>query len=411
MKGKMSKKRTTTLSVCMIVKNEEKNLARALRSIAAVADEIVVVDTGSTDKTVEIAKGFGCKVFHEEWTYDFSVHRNSSIEKATGDWILVLDADEELTEKGAVELREAIDAEKDASGYVLQIMNVYNRDVMSNIFILQVRAFRSGLGFHYRRKWHNELVHPEKVVVRKLTTQINHYGYDLTPEEAKVKQDRLEKMSEIAQEELPNDPYVLYNAAEVLRSDGKQFRLDKVPEIIELTRKACMLSDPRGFPEWATHVMALNLCGWAYLYGENIEKAVAYGHKAVAYKPNFLDSIFLLGLAYKAGSAYSRAIHWLNKYLEEQANYMPANETDPIPIRHLDNRADAYIELARIYTVTKQPAKATMNYLLALKTRPNNKYSLKYLESQELTKEERALMDKFQEREKSNGKHREKVAG
>ena len=85
------------LSLCMIVKDEEDCLARCLMSAMPVADEIVIVDTGSTDRTKAIAKTFGAKVYDFEWTDDFSEARNLSLSKATGDWILVLDADETIS--------------------------------------------------------------------------------------------------------------------------------------------------------------------------------------------------------------------------------------------------------------------------------------------------------------------------
>lgn len=84
------------LSLCVIAKNEEKNIARCLKSVRGVVDEIIVVDTGSSDKTVQIAKRYGAKVFYYEWCNDFASARNYSIDKSTGDWILILDADEEL---------------------------------------------------------------------------------------------------------------------------------------------------------------------------------------------------------------------------------------------------------------------------------------------------------------------------
>jgi len=84
------------LSLCMIVKNEEKHLARCLSSVKEVANEIVIVDTGSSDNTIEIAKSFNAKIFHFDWVDDFSAARNFAMSKCSGDWILYLDADEEL---------------------------------------------------------------------------------------------------------------------------------------------------------------------------------------------------------------------------------------------------------------------------------------------------------------------------
>jgi tetratricopeptide (TPR) repeat protein len=86
-----------TLSLCMIVKNEEQHLARCLLSAKPVVDEMIIVDTGSTDRTKDIARAYGAKVFDFPWTNDFSIARNQSLSMASGDWILVLDADEVIS--------------------------------------------------------------------------------------------------------------------------------------------------------------------------------------------------------------------------------------------------------------------------------------------------------------------------
>lgn len=80
----------------MMVKNEEEMLPRCLNSIKHLIDELIVVDTGSTDKTIEIAESFGAKIYHHPWENNFSKHRNQSLGYATGDWIIQIDADEEL---------------------------------------------------------------------------------------------------------------------------------------------------------------------------------------------------------------------------------------------------------------------------------------------------------------------------
>ncbi|MCL2151658.1 MAG: glycosyltransferase family 2 protein [Oscillospiraceae bacterium] len=85
------------LSQCMIVKNEEKNIERALSWAKGIAFEQIVVDTGSVDRTVEIAQKLGAKVYHFSWISDFSAAKNYAIEKATGNWIAFLDADEYFT--------------------------------------------------------------------------------------------------------------------------------------------------------------------------------------------------------------------------------------------------------------------------------------------------------------------------
>ena len=87
---------TGILTACMIVRNEEENIRRCLSSIVSLVDEIVVVDTGSTDNTVQIAESFGARVYHHPWQNDFSLHRNQALSYAQGQWVLIVDADEEI---------------------------------------------------------------------------------------------------------------------------------------------------------------------------------------------------------------------------------------------------------------------------------------------------------------------------
>ncbi len=117
----------STLSVAIITHNEERNLARTLTSVRF-ADEIVVVDSGSTDRTAEIAKSFGAKVFVEEWK-GFARQKNSAIDKCVGTWVLSLDADEELTEELETEIRAMLEADgavtPPVDGYRLRLRHVF----------------------------------------------------------------------------------------------------------------------------------------------------------------------------------------------------------------------------------------------------------------------------------------------
>src|SRR5207249_3515175 len=95
-------------SLCMIVKNEEQFLVDCLASMRDAVDEIIIVDTGSTDATVELAEAAGAKVFHYPWQDDFAAARNESISHATGKWILWMDADERLAPGAAAVIRDAV---------------------------------------------------------------------------------------------------------------------------------------------------------------------------------------------------------------------------------------------------------------------------------------------------------------
>ncbi|MBI2109717.1 glycosyltransferase family 2 protein, partial [Candidatus Woesearchaeota archaeon] len=96
------------ISLCMIVKNEERFIAKAIESVKDFVHEIIIVDTGSTDKTIEIAKKYTSKIFNFKWTDNFSTARNFSIEQATQPWILVLDADETIDKTYQEKLTDVI---------------------------------------------------------------------------------------------------------------------------------------------------------------------------------------------------------------------------------------------------------------------------------------------------------------
>src|ERR1700755_984439 len=117
----------STLSVAIITFNEANNLARTLASVRF-ADDIVVVDSGSTDGTVEIARSFGAKVFSEEWK-GFALQKISAIDKCTGIWVLSLDAHEELTEELAAEIRRMLETDAgrvpQVDGYRLRLRHVF----------------------------------------------------------------------------------------------------------------------------------------------------------------------------------------------------------------------------------------------------------------------------------------------
>lgn len=111
------------LSVALITKNEEANLGRTLASVHW-ADEIVIVDCGSTDRTAEIARAFGARFFVEEWK-GFGAQKNSALEKCTGDWVLALDADEEASAELAAEIRALLGGTPECEAYFLARKNFF----------------------------------------------------------------------------------------------------------------------------------------------------------------------------------------------------------------------------------------------------------------------------------------------
>jgi glycosyltransferase involved in cell wall biosynthesis len=111
------------LSVAIIALNEERNLARTLASVSF-ADEIIVVDTDSTDRTAEIARSFGAKVFNRDWP-GFAAQKNFAIQQCTGDWILSLDADEELSPELRTQLQILLPTYPPVDAYFLNRRNLF----------------------------------------------------------------------------------------------------------------------------------------------------------------------------------------------------------------------------------------------------------------------------------------------
>ena len=114
----MIQPRNYTLSVILIAKNEEDRIERCLRSVAPIADEIIVLDSGSTDRTVEIARQFTPKVFETDWP-GYGPQKQRALEKAVGDWVLSIDADEELSPELCEEIQQTLAAGPVAVGFKL----------------------------------------------------------------------------------------------------------------------------------------------------------------------------------------------------------------------------------------------------------------------------------------------------
>ncbi|BDG07075.1 glycosyltransferase [Anaeromyxobacter paludicola] len=154
------------LSLCLIVRDEERLLPGCLASVAGLADEVVVVDTGSADRTAELAREAGAKVILRPWDDDFSAARNAALAAATGDWVLQLDADERLAPGAAPRLRAAVEADRSAA-LLLPLHDASRLDAPPEEVLsgrarlgepaLLLRAFRRLPGIAYRGPIHESV--------------------------------------------------------------------------------------------------------------------------------------------------------------------------------------------------------------------------------------------------------------
>src|SRR3954453_6383457 len=170
-----------TLSLCMIVKDEEEMLPRCLAAAKPAVDEMIVVDTGSTDRTVEIAESFGARILHHEWTGDFAAARNVSLEAATGDWIVWLDADEVLVAEDADKLRKLAGQTWREAFYLVETN--FTGDIEDGTAVTHnaLRLFRNRPEYRLSGRLHEQMAHnlPGYLAERVAHTQvrIEHYGY------------------------------------------------------------------------------------------------------------------------------------------------------------------------------------------------------------------------------------------
>jgi glycosyltransferase involved in cell wall biosynthesis len=168
----------------MIVRDEEKFLAQCLDSAKDFADEIIIVDTGSKDKTVEIAKKYTDKIYFFEWCDDFSKARNESIRHAAKDWILFLDADEVIEKEDFAKIKQAI--KSDVKAFRLNIVNITGSG--DKVFGL-VRLFRNNEGFYFRNRIHelvDDSITEKGFEIKELDARIMHYGL-LNRDESAIK--------------------------------------------------------------------------------------------------------------------------------------------------------------------------------------------------------------------------------
>lgn len=242
-----------SISLCMIVKNEEKFLPQCLDSVKDHVDEMIIVDTGSTDRTVEIAESYGAMVYHHPWENNFSKHRNQSISYATGDWLLILDADEEIDKKTVHLLRDAV--RKTGAAVVSVIVKSYLDGKTYYNETISPRLFKNGIGFHYVGFVHNQPHFKGKPDMYPVV--IWHYGYDLDPEKKEKKHQRSIKLLLEQARRFPDDTPTRHHLSMTY------FAMKEWEKAAEEAKKTIELVDKKGLKDdgysWTYYVLVGSL--------------------------------------------------------------------------------------------------------------------------------------------------------
>jgi tetratricopeptide (TPR) repeat protein len=213
--------REPRISLCMIARDEERFLPECLACVRDAVDEIVLVDTGSTDRTVAIAESFGAKVLHTTWDDDFSTPRNLGLAAATGDWILVLDADEFVQPGGCERIRELV-RRPEVLGYHLHFVNVYGHG--KTLGVMMVRLFRNLPGVGYQNIIHEQVTPslqriggPLGLVLHSGDVEVEHHGYREEVMDRRGKNERNERLFAKQMQLAPDDIYTHYKYGDFLR--------------------------------------------------------------------------------------------------------------------------------------------------------------------------------------------------
>ena len=325
-----------TLSLCMIVKDEEESLPTCLESIKDYVDEIIIVDTGSTDSTVEIAKRYNAKVYHHAWENSFSKARNYSLKYATCDWILIMDADEEIEMNDAYKLRETI-RDDNVNLIYMPAFSKEKGGMNSSVYLIE-RVFKNNLDFHYEGIVHNTLKFSGRCKSENIV--FYHYGYHLDDEQMERKFTRTSTLLKEQIKDDPSNPMPHHYLAVAFLSR------DMNDECIEEALKAIKLFEHNNIN---TNVKLLSCytASIAFYANDDLTNAEYYAMKSVNSYPDYLDGYFMLSSIYMRQKEYDKCINATNKYLTilESIISNPSGALQ-IPYNNINNAWHAHTRLA-----------------------------------------------------------------
>lgn len=304
----------------MIVKNEEAYLEKCLSSVRDVVDEIIVVDTGSTDGTVDIARRYGAKVIPFEWTQDFSAARNFSLEQATGDWILYLDADEELV---GVDKEAFLQLLKDpkVEGYYFRIISPTAGETGDQgLRHLSLRLFRNRPGYRFQGALHEQIV--PSILATNPSAQlwdsglcIYHHGYK---QEVVGSRNKVSRNLEILQKQVEKDPqdnYLRYNLGVALYEAGDLAGALREWENVEQKIDIKAGYAPTFFRNYAI----------ALLKNNQPLRALEVAERGLSYFPDYTDLHYLRG----------QALEQLERFTQSQDAFLRCLELGETPARYV----------------------------------------------------------------------------
>jgi tetratricopeptide (TPR) repeat protein len=310
------------ISLCMIVRDEEQFLARCLESVRDAVDEIVVVDTGSKDRTIEIARSFGALVEEREWRNDFAWARNEAIKLARYRWIFQLDADEELTPESKPALRQIRDARAHVTGMWVRCVNHADQYLGGDGTISHTvaRLFPNTERIRYYGSIH-EFPSLDGATTTLLCVnspvKIVHHGYTNDMMRDRSKFDRNLSIIEAAVEQEPEDEFNWYNLGMTTYIAGDY------PRSVTAMERMWEIAKARGARPFVPNGLTV-LADALTDFLNDPEKALRYAREALKLSPRYANAHFSAG----------RALDALKRYDEAREMYLAAIEDG----KHVDRQ-------------------------------------------------------------------------
>ena len=308
------------LTLCMIVRDEEARLRKCLESVKGLCDELVV-DTGSTDRTIEIAESFGAVIGNFEWCDDFAAARNESLRLATGDWIVWLDADDLLPARYHATIRTLLGRGRDKAYFFALDDQGYE-----SVSCLQMRLFPNLSGVRFEMPIHEQVtISLAELGVEMVPTDIKvvHTGYT-TPEVVREKKDRYLAIMEAWLLDHPESYMVRSHVALTYHSTGRY------EEALESYRSIVEDSSCLGDRNWVVYTTALLFLGRTYLRMGEPDKARPYLHKAEDVDPDYVLTRLSLAETYVELEDWERVLEYAESVVQadEQITFFPVDQRE-----------------------------------------------------------------------------------
>lgn len=335
-------KKNCLISVAMIVKNEAHNLDRALGSIRPYVDEIIVVDTGSTDDSVEIAKKYTDKIYFHEWRDDFSEARNYSLQFPTCEWVLIYDADEEVKEDFAGVRDFLANLPNDVNTVYLPTLSYLDWDLKRTEIASIARIFRNGT-VRYENIVHNQAIYKGKVVEAPFI--IYHYGYIWTRKLKEKKYKRTKNLLLKMLEENLKANEKIYYLCQLYKTEAIYERKDEQYRLFERIYKTILTE--KLFSNIAFEVF--------FIHGMELFRKALYDSArelfnfALKLNRNNPDPYYGLIAIEEIRSDYDKIIEYGERYFEEIKNVLEHPERYPWTIISIKYVASARTLLAIAY--------------------------------------------------------------